>query len=361
MKRSIVLLFSILTLSLFLSSCRPPDLEGAIVHFKANRMENALELAQKATKEHPENAEAWFWLGKIDGKLGHISDMVKAFDKCLALGDQYKTDIANEKNYYFATSYNEGIKNYQNFSKLKDKDINKANDSVKKAIKNFTDANSIKKSFMSVRLISACYQLLNDNAKAIEASKKLTEAFPDSAISWAEYGQMLFINKQYKEAIPVLSKSLELDNSNGTAATLLAQAYDNQKDMKNAIKYYKLAIENNPEEKALPFNLALLSFNRANNENTSKEDKKAYLEDAALYFGKVIEIDPNMKEAYQLKGQSELLLKKYETAKETLMEGLEFFPDDDNMWYNLGVCYARLGNKKKSRQAFDKAEALQNK
>jgi len=359
MKRSLVLLVLLLGMSLFLSSCRPPDLEGAIVHYKANRMENALELAQKATQEHPENAEAWFWLGRIDGKLGHISEMVNAFDKSIALGNQFKTDVASEKSYYFAITYNNGIKNYQSFSKLKDKDINKANESAKKAIQNFTDANTIKKNFMSVRLISACYQLLNDNPKAIVTSKKLTEDFPDSAVSWAEYGQMLFLSKEYTAAIPALSKSLEIDNTNGTASTLLAQAYDTQNDVKNSIIYYKLAIKNSPEEKALPFNLALLSFNRANNEKTSKADKKIYLEDAALYFGKVVEIDPNMKEAYQLKGQSELLLEKYAVAKETLMEGLEFFPEDNNMWYNLGVCYARLGDKKKSRQAFDKAEALQ--
>ncbi len=359
MKRSLILFSSLIGLILLISSCRPPDLEGAIVHFKANRMDNALELAQKATTEHPENAEAWYWLGRINGKLGHMSEMVSAFDKSLSLGDQFKNDIINEKSYYFAITYNDGIKNYQNFSKLKDKDIDKANKSAKDAIQNFSDANTIKKNFMSVRLISACYQLLNDGENAVKASKQLTTDFPDSSVSWAEYGQMLFLNKDYSEAIPILTKALELDQTNTMVPTLLAQAYDTKHDTKNSIKYYKLAIANNPEEKALPFNLALLSFNRANDEKTSKADKKTYLEDAALYFGKVIEIDPNMKEAYQLKGQSELLLEKYDVAKETLQEGVEFFPDDNNMWYNLGVCYARLGDKKKSRNAFDKAEALQ--
>ena len=57
----LLLILGLLILSLSVSSCRPPELEGAVVHYNAGRNDQALTLAQEATEKYPDNPEAWFY------------------------------------------------------------------------------------------------------------------------------------------------------------------------------------------------------------------------------------------------------------------------------------------------------------
>ena len=51
------LIFSVFAVYL-LTSCRPPELEGAYVDYNAKRIDSAIELAKEATDKYPDNAEA---------------------------------------------------------------------------------------------------------------------------------------------------------------------------------------------------------------------------------------------------------------------------------------------------------------
>ncbi len=349
-----------MALMFVVSSCSPPEVEGAKVHLKNKRFDDALAQLEKAVNLYPDNAEAWYLYGEVNGQLKNYDKMIEAFKKVEELGNQFADKIKNDRQRFFAQSYNDGVKDYQNYPKIRETDPEKARKVMESAINNFRVANEINPTYQAARMVGICYQILDEKDNAIKAYSNLIESYPDSAEAYSDLGSLYFFTQKYDKAIEALNKSVALDSNNATAYTLLAQTYDFKKDTKNAIVAYRKAIKLNPEEKALPFNLGLLLVNTANSEGTSPEDKKVLLNESIEYFNMVLEMDPEFKEAYQLKGQSELLLEKYEDARDTLSEGVEYFPDDANMWYNLGVAYAHTNQKKKAEKAFAKAEELGN-
>ena len=72
-------------LSFTLMSCRPPWLEGAIVHLNAGRDDQAYNLLAEGTQKEPGNAEGWYYLGKMQGKKGMVQEMLESFSKSLKL------------------------------------------------------------------------------------------------------------------------------------------------------------------------------------------------------------------------------------------------------------------------------------
>ena len=286
--------------------------------------------------------------------------MVDAFDKSLELKETHKAEIQREKEVYFANKFNAGVTSFQSFQKMENKDSEEAKQRLNQAIKSFQEASLIKEDYRARRLVAISYEQLGDTDKAIENYLVLTQLNPDTADAWNSLGRAYFYKKDYEKSIEYFSKAFELDPEDGESITFLAQTYDMLKRKDDAIEAYKKAVELNPEEKALPFNLGLLMVNSSSEEGISEEKKNALLEGATQYMQKTLDLDPDFKEAYQLKGQSELLLKKFDDALNTLLAGIERYPDDANMWYNLGVTYANLNQKEKAEEAFAKAEALEN-
>jgi len=358
MKRLSAILILFLA-ALMLSNCRPPELEGAVVDFNAGRFDNALANAETAVEKYPDNAEAWFYLGRIYGKKDRMADMMKAFERSLALAPTYESQIQAEKSLYFSQKFNAGVNSYNKFKQIEDKKSEAAEKALRDAIENFQASAVIRDDYTANRLIAVSYQLLGDKVNAISRYEALMEIRPDTADVYVDLGSLYFFDKEYDKATGLFEKALEVDPENLEAATFLAQAYDVQKKTEQAIVAYKRAVSLNPEEKAMPFNLGLLLFNEANKKDQNPETKKQYLSEAATYFGKALAIDDSFKEGYQLKGQAELLLERYADAKETYLAGLDKFPEDSNMWYNLGVSYARLNDKAKAEEAFAKAEELE--
>lgn len=361
MYRLVILSAFLLGLVFLLTSCRPPELEGAVVHYNAKRYNDALVQAKKAVEMYPDNAEAWYYYGSINGELKNYDEMIKGFEKAESLSKDFDVKILYERNKYFADTFNSGVRSYNQYSKLVGQDTEKAKESITEAIKMFGYANRIKPNYNAGRMIAISYQILGDNNKALESYQKLTNAFPDSAEAWASLGSIYFSNKDYDQTIANLNKALAIDSTNAQALTLLAQTYDYQKQTQKAIETYRKAIRYNQDEKALPFNLGLMLVNTANAKGTAEADKNKYLSEAISLFEKVLKMDPEFKEAYQLKGQSELLLQRNEDALKTLQKGLELYPEDANMWYNISIAYTRLNNKKEAEKAYAKAQELDKK
>ena len=65
----IILLF---TISILVNACRPPELEQAVIDYNGGRYDNAYTEVLAATEKYPDNQEAWYYLGEIQGKKGQI-------------------------------------------------------------------------------------------------------------------------------------------------------------------------------------------------------------------------------------------------------------------------------------------------
>ncbi len=358
MKKLFTITIFALSFLILFAGCRPKDLEGAFVHFNANRFDQALELAEKVTKEHPTNAEGWYLLGTLYGKKDRIGDMVNAFDKSLEIGQAFAPKIEAEKSSYFATKFNGGANLYNKFLKFEDRTSADAIKQMEQAISNFNDANTIKADYRAIDLSTQGYALLDRTEESLKGYTALTSTFPDSAKAWLALGKYYYNKKDYPEAVKHFEKSSTLDDQNSEALTYLAQTYDFMQLPEKAIPAYKKAIEANTSDGAIPFNLGLLLYKAAIEEDISEDTKKEKLGLAIEFFAKSIELNPDFISSYQLKGNSELLIEKYEDAKNTLEEGVDLFPDDAQMWEDLAKSYALLSDQEKAKAAYKRADEL---
>lgn len=358
MKKSLFFLIPILCLSLFILSCRPPELESAFLQLKRGEIDNAYNSALAAADLYPHNPEAWFILGDLQGKKGLTKDMMESFEKSLSLSKTYGTQIANAKNEYYGQYYNEGVNSYNEFIKIEDKTSDQARKSGEAVVANFEKCTFIKNDYGAIRLISMVYQSTEDNENSIKYLHKAAEANPDTVLAWVDLGFYYLRLKDYEKAEENFGKGVKVSPNNIECLTMRAQCLDfaNKKD--EAIKAYKEAFEKNPEEKAIPFNLGLLLYKQSLKDGIDDSSKKTYLNDAADYLTKAHNLDPELKEIYDLLGVILVQLERYDEAKEILEQGIDIFPDESNIWYNLGVIYAKQNNSKKAKEAFDRADQL---
>ena len=358
MKRyAFLLAILLIAVSFLFSSCRPPELEGAIVHLNAGRDDQAFELAQEATQKYPDNAEAWYLLGRIQGKRGMAKDMIDSYDKSLAIGPTYQNDIEIEKASYFGKYYNDAVAAYNAFLKMEDREGEAAKKKLNEVIDNFQKALLIKPDYMAHRLIAISYQNLGDDANNLKALETAAETKPDTVLSWIELGYYFSRNKEYDKAAGYFKKGLEVDSNDVECLTLYAQNLDFADKQDEAIAAYKNALSKNPEEKAIPFNLGLLLNKQANSiEDKAKKDAK--MEEAVIYFNKAYDLDPDLKETYDILSTLLLQLERYDDAERILDEGVKRFPDSASMWQNLSFLHAKMGNKEKAEEYYEKSQQL---
>ncbi len=358
MKRTALLLIIALVGLSMLVSCRPAELEGAFVEYKANRFDKALELAQLSTEKYPQNGEAWLLLGRLYGKKDQFADMVSAFDKAVELNPQYATTVQNERTYYFQINFNKGVTNYNAFTKLEDRKSEKAQKTIDNAIEGFNNANIIKTDYTATNLLASCYNISDRSDESLKYYNELTKIAPDTAASWLAVGTFYFTKGNYEKSVENLKKALAIEPNNVEAVTLISQAYDMLKDTDNAITAYEKAKKLNDQEKAFPYNLGLIYNKLLNAEGVDEATKAKYLDKLIENFGQVIELDPDIQIAYQMKAYAEIQKEKYEDAVATLNTGIEHFPEEGALWFNLGIAYTRLAKAKEAKNAFKKAEEL---
>jgi Flp pilus assembly protein TadD len=356
-KFSALILISLIIM-FFLSSCRPPELEGAFVDYKAGRVDAAFKNVKLATEKYPDNAEAWKLLGEIYGQKDQFSDMMFAFNKSLALSNLFETEILNLENRYFQTSFNNAATSYNAFTKIEDRESENAKKAINSAITDFKKSLIIKSNYQALSLIGLCYSILDAPDSSVTYYNRLTVVRPDTADAWLSVGNFYFLNRQYDKCLTPLKKVMEIDPNNVEAITLLAQAYDLLGDRPNAISAYTKAMELNKEEKAFPFNLALLYIKMSSDSLVNETDKNNYLKFASENLDAALKIDSSIKDAWNLKLNALVQLKDFSGVLVTSKQAIERFPEDGDFWYYLAVAYAQLNNKAEAEKAMAKAKEL---
>jgi len=357
LKLASILIFFSLSVLFLAAACNPPDLEGALLHVKNERWDDALILAEKVTKEHPTNSEGWYTLGYVYGKKDRIEDMLKAYEQCKSIDKTHDQQIEAEKFDYYAKKFNSGASKYNAFLKQENPESEEALAIMEESIKNFNESNMLNPSFRAVVLAAQAYNQINRKEDALKSYKSLTETYPDSSSAWLNLGRYYYNNKEYEEAITNFEKATDIDSSDSEAYVLLAQSYDFLDKKEEAVPYYKIAVSLNEEDSAVSFNLGLLYYKLAIGSKDEAQKNESF-ESAIEYFDLSIIYNEEFMSSYQLKGNAELLLKKYEEAKETLEIGIEKFPEDYQMWNDLAICYALLNETDKANEAQARADSL---
>ncbi len=363
--RTVVLLVLGGVLLTYFAGCNSTAFTSAKVYLQQDNIDKAIEELEIEVKQNPSNAEAHYLLGASYAKQGKFNLMNKEFDKSLKLTDKYKKNIQNYRLKYWGENYNRGVR----LLKAKKYDD---------AIKSFETAIHIDSTRAeSYQNMAFAYIKKNDIKKAEELYKKVLELKKTDPKIYFTLGSVYYNEKQYQQAIGMFEKAIELDPNNKDAFSYLALAYDMTGDSQKAFAMYQKAIKNNPKDDDLKFNLGRLYFQKENWPNAIKTfedlaqrrptdyDVVYNLGNAYLYYGdKITKERRQLEEAGKKTSKDKIQTLKdqekslYAKSVNYLEKAVKIKPDNPNAWYNLAVAYVRIGESKKGKAAFDKADEL---
>ena len=191
----------------------------------------------------------------------------------------------------------------------------------------------------------------------VTAEKYFKDALQNNQIaadSWFFYGKFLFNQSRYAEAIPLLSKAIEISPGYLPPRELLMKIYDYQEDFdklkslaENTLQIVPTNIEaQHYQTSALKRKSRLVLEEEEIRKNPSPEK---YLNLSLAYYQlskyqksieiakEAIKIKPDFAEAYNNIGSAYNVLKQYEQAKEFLKKAIEIKPDFQLAKNNLAV------------------------
>ena len=404
--RKIFIFFTFIIFALsVLTSCRPPELEGAYVDYNNDRKDSALELAKEATEKYPDNAEAPYLLGRIYGEKAMYKEMVESYNKSLQRSDEFKDDIEQSKLYYFQSEYKKGYDNFVNYQNAAGDTSEQTMQLLKSAYEHAKNASIIRPNdYSTVKLAALAANYQDDYDKAKEEFQELTKIRPDTVDGWFQLGRLYFNEKNYKKAIEYEKKAFDVDSNFVPAMELIAFAYENLNDTTNAIDAYKKAISLDPNNISYLFNLGLIYNKQAATAGSEDVQKEKYamaekyfastynseafirgclqdLVEQTLYQKGLLEIiiinsgsqqneraivedfqrtlyDSNLEILYSLTVVAQIQQRKFKEALATAQEGLDYFPDSADLYEYISICQSNLGNAKAAQEANDRAEQL---
>jgi tetratricopeptide (TPR) repeat protein len=345
--------------AIMLSGCRPPELESAVMAMDKQKFQEAREKAQISVEKYPDNAEAWYLYGvSLFETAKGLDDHKTAFE---ALTKAKNLDAAQfeqkaDKIIYdgFSQNFNKAIKYYNSATALIGTD---SLDLVAKEVINFIDISLIYKSdqISSYTVLARSHSLLKNNEEAEKNYKKAVALDPEKIETNFDLGYFYYTEKRDNDAaIPYFEKVTAIEakedgekSRQSDAYVVLSQIYQVKGDVAKTKEAYLKAIETNPEDPNLAYNLGMVFYKE---QNWSEAEK---------YFNMAVEREADNADAYLLAGNCSNLLEKYDAARMTLEKGVELYPDNASLWTELGKAYNKLKMVDKAKEALSRAKELE--
>ena len=301
-----------------------------------------------------------YCMGLIAGEKSNYIDMMKFFNKAISIDDSMAKKIDSVKYKHFNLLYNNGVSHYNKYLGFLNDETKNSESSLTSCIEYFMKALIIKNDYMANRLIAISYKLLSDKKKQLVYLNAALEAPNKEIIAYIDLGYYYQEQKEYLKASEFFKNGVEFEAKNEECLIRYAESLDLADRKEEAIEAYRVAFKRNPKEVAIPFNLGLLLFKKANELNENDIQRKQFMNDAAYYFIKAYRIDPTIREIYDLLGTLLLQLEKYRKAKKYLEIGIKFFPDSSSIWQNLSFYYNKLGREEDAEEAYKKSESFKS-
>ncbi|UCF64985.1 MAG: tetratricopeptide repeat protein [bacterium] len=353
---------------MLLSGCRPPEVEGVVINMNQQQYENAYTLAKDAVQKYPNNAEAWYLLGDLHGRFEKYEEMNQAFEKSLAIGPTYQTQIDQLQRKYFAENYNSALKNYYNPAR-EEQDPEKRKELFSQAAEKFLFSHQAMPSRMEpLTPMAVSFLESGDTATAEKYVLKAIDMNPTNDTLMVTVGDFYYRSDQTDKALAMYQRALSVNENSVDAMLAVGEIYSKQEKWDEALQNFKTAMELQPNNPAIPNNVAIILYNESQ-----------YLE-AIPYIKKTVEMEPDNQNAYELlslsymqaaqqyndkftetedpsyKEKAEAL---FDEAMPVLEGAVRRFPDSSLLWNNLGVCYAQKGMKDKAQEAFEMQKKLE--
>lgn len=271
--------------------------------------EDGLSFFEKAVENNPRYADAYYYIGWCNGKLGRYSEAVKAYKQVIMINPDYAEAYKN-----LGVVYGE-LRNYS-----------KAVEAFKQAIRINPDD-----TFAHIGLGWAYVELGHYN-EAMEVYKQLIRINPDDAGSYCGLGWIYSELGRYSEAIEAYKQAIRKKPDYTMAYTYLGLTYSQLGRYNEAIEVYKQSIRINPDYADAHHNLghAYYQLRRYN--------------EAIEAFMQAIRINPENALSHYNLGLTYTQLGRYTEAIGAYKQAIYINPNHTNAHYNLGLMYLIIGD-----------------
>jgi len=138
--KNIVVLF-IVAIGVLVSTtafqCGSAEMTSGKMYIQRQEWANAERSFEQEVAKHPNNAEAWYWLGRVRHELKNYKGMNEAFKRSLALSREFEHEITNVRLGTWGQFFNSGV---GAFLRSKSATQDSASILLKEAIDHFTKA-----------------------------------------------------------------------------------------------------------------------------------------------------------------------------------------------------------------------------
>lgn len=394
MKNFVILILSAMTITFSVTGfqCATAEMTSGKMALQRQEWENAERSFEQEVTKNPENAEAWYSLGRVRHELKNYKGMNDAFERSIALSKEFQNEIGNVRLGTWGQLFNSGIESY-----LKSKSVQ--GDSVtillRMAIDRFMLGIMVNPdSAATYTNLGLAYLGLNDFDKAVSNFEISLQKYqdPDLTLSlgaiYLERGRTLQKEAQNatgskkdsleKISKPLFDKTIAMlepaskqwpDNSN--IVGMLLDAYLAAGRMDEARINFKEAVEKRPNDKLLRYNYGVLLLKAGDYTGSVKQFEAAVVTDPqfedALYNLGVSYLQWGAKRRSDAekatKGSKEKKIDKsyeeqFRKGKDALERLRDMKPNDPDIWEALGQAYANLNMAKAANEAFTKADDL---
>jgi len=255
----------------------------ANLYFRLGRIREAVSAAQEQINKHPDDVDAHMLLGHV-----------------------YLRSLGDGQNPQSGEMLQAAIKEYETIAKLKPNDVE------------------------THLLLGQLYGLAHDSAKAeteFKAAQKIDPNSEEVVLSIARlYSEQGDLGRAAKviEGVPVDDRSARMDFA-------LAGIYDQLKQPKNAVKAYRAAVEEDPDNTDAKRGLA------------AALSASGQMDEAAKIYAQILGTDPQDAQALIRQADIQRQQGHYEQALATLKKAQSLVSDNVELSYNLALVYDALG------------------
>lgn len=290
---------------------------------QGNNLADAKSLCISFCESNPDDAEAWFLHGMLNGILKDFAGAEVCYNHVIRLMPEVT-----------AAYYNKGIA----LQALKKYDM---------ALLAFNKVIELEPLFDNIyAVIAEVYSALGDYDSAINSYEVALSRSSDNIPLLYKKGKLLLQYTKYQDAEDCFRKIISLNENHEEARFDLAYALQLQGNLDEAEIEYKNTIKLRPAYAHAYNNLGILY------------KEKELLEPAVECFSKAVQYDASSVSAYSNLGHALQLLDKYEAALVACKKANELKPNDPEINYSLGLQYEKLGQYPSARHCFNQASLL---
>lgn len=366
-----LLLIVIVLLVLF--GCKSVEFQTAVIYYyQMNDLDKSIEYLHKAIQKNPADIEAYILLGEIFGQERRYPEMAEALDSAsvhisdsIPSHQNFKDNIEYLKDEFWCASFNEGVSNFEN-EQLADADSN-----FKYCI--IIDETR-PEGYINLGLVE---ERLNNIDSAAMHYEKAFELDPENIDIMFYVADLNNSRNQYEKTIQEMDKILSFHPNLVSAIIEKADAYDYLGELENAKILYQDALDRQPENSDLLFNLGRLYFMQGEyfdaidrfeivlKKNPEDLNTITFLgysyfnlgEDITIYIEEAAENDSIKISTVEINDYKNQATEYFEDAIVYLEQAVNKNTDDPDVLNMLAIAYSNSGQKGKAEEIYNKEKS----